>query len=39
MYLFRFELANGPTGVTGNLFQREHFNWRDNAANEREMHF
>jgi len=25
MDLFRFELANGPTGLTGNLFQREHF--------------
>jgi hypothetical protein len=22
---FRFELANGPTGLTGNLFQNEHF--------------
>jgi hypothetical protein len=23
--LFRFELTNGPTGLTGNPFQRGHF--------------
>jgi hypothetical protein len=26
--------ANGPTGLTGNLFQREHFNSRGNEAIE-----